>query len=160
MPEIQGDIGEIAKFKCREAAKVVEGPVITEDTALCLEALGGLPGPYIKWFVRDVGLEGIVKMLEGFSSEKRGAEAICTFAYTSGPEAEPILFQGRISGQIVPPRGPRQFGWDPIFQPVHPSGQTFAEMPASVKNSISHRTRALQGLRGYFEMAEDADQQQ
>lgn len=159
MPEIQGSIEEIAKFKCKEAAKVVEGPVITEDTALCLEALGGLPGPYIKWFVKDVGLEGIVRMLEGFPSEKRGAEAICTFAYASGPKDEPILFQGRISGQIVPPRGPRQFGWDPIFQPVHSSGQTFAEMSASVKNGISHRTRALQKLREHFEVVGEADRQ-
>lgn len=156
MPEIQGSIEDIAKFKCREAARAVGGPVITEDTALCMEALGGLPGPYIKWFVQDVGLAGITQMLAGFPANKRGAEAVCTFAYAPGPGAEPVLFQGRITGQIVSPRGPHHFGWDPIFQPEHPSGQTFAEMPASVKNGISHRMRALQKLQRHFKVQETA----
>ncbi|KAA8643165.1 hypothetical protein EYZ11_008981 [Aspergillus tanneri] len=47
VPEIQGTIEDIAKEKCRQAAKVVGGPVLTEDTALEFHALGGLPGPYM-----------------------------------------------------------------------------------------------------------------
>jgi len=68
------------------------GPAITEDTALCFDALGGLPGPYIKWFLQGVGLEGLNRMLEGFP--EKSAKAICTFAYCEGPDSEPILFQG------------------------------------------------------------------
>lgn len=45
--EIQGTIEEIAIDKCRRAAEIIGGPVLTEDTALEFRALGGLPGPYM-----------------------------------------------------------------------------------------------------------------
>lgn len=83
---------EIARAKCREAARLVGGPVIVEDTALCFDSLGGLPGPYIKWFLAAVGLDGLVAMLAGFPSNT--AKAVCTFAYSPAPDADPLLFQG------------------------------------------------------------------
>lgn len=61
----------------------LKGPCITEDTALCFEALGGLPGPYIKYFLEKLGHKGINDMLVGFESKK--AWALCTFAYCAGP---------------------------------------------------------------------------
>lgn len=49
LPELQGsDPLEIAKDKCMRAAEIIRAPVITEDTSLCFNALGGLPGAYIK----------------------------------------------------------------------------------------------------------------
>lgn len=63
---------------------------------------------------------------------------------------EPELFQGVCPGSIVSPRGETNFGWDPCFQPDHPSNHTFAEMDQSVKNSISHRSRALMKLTEYL----------
>jgi inosine triphosphate pyrophosphatase len=92
VPEVQGSIEEVAKWKCREAARLSNGPVITEDTALCFDALNSLPGPYIKWFLESVGLEGLNDMLVGF--ESKTAKAVCTMAYCAGPDTEPILFQG------------------------------------------------------------------
>lgn len=44
-----GEIDEISIEKCKEAARHVKGPVVTEDTSLCFNALNGLPGAYIKW---------------------------------------------------------------------------------------------------------------
>lgn len=95
--------------------------------------MNGLPGPYIKWFLAQLGHEGlpnsiqlhrlnptelewsgINNMLAGFSS--KAAWALCTFAYSSGPGAEVILFEGRTDGRIVPARGDAKFGWDPIFE--------------------------------------------
>ena len=55
LPELQGDPLEIAKEKCRLAAEKIGGAVITEDTSLCFNALHGLPGPYIKWFLDSCG---------------------------------------------------------------------------------------------------------
>jgi inosine triphosphate pyrophosphatase len=149
VPEVQGTIEEVARWKCREAADIVKGPVITEDTALCFDALGNLPGPYIKWFLEGIGLDGLNTMLVGFKTKT--AKAICTMAYSAGPNTEPILFQGITTGRIVEARGPKNFGWDPIFQPDHPSEMTFAEMSAEVKNSISHRYKALNKLRQHFQ---------
>ncbi|OOF92272.1 hypothetical protein ASPCADRAFT_210703 [Aspergillus carbonarius ITEM 5010] len=108
LPEIQGTIEDIAREKCRRAAEVVGGPVLTEDTALEFHALKGLPGPYIKSFLDALSHEGLNKLLDSFDT--RAAEAVCTFAFSSGPGSDPILFQGRTEGTIVRPRGPANFG--------------------------------------------------
>ncbi|KAJ3747709.1 Ham1-like protein [Lentinula detonsa] len=147
--EIQGSTQEVAKAKCRRAAELLDGPCITEDTALCFEALDGLPGPYIKYFLEKLGHDGINKMLVGFESKK--AWALCTFAYCAGPGSEPILFEGRTDGTIVPARGIAKFGWDPIFEPIDTDKLTYAEMPPEQKNRISHRYKALEKLRVYIQ---------
>ncbi|KAH9062269.1 Ham1-like protein [Lactarius vividus] len=154
LPEIQGTTQEIALEKCRRAAEVsvwvlqIGGPVITEDTALCFAAMNGLPGPYIKFFLRELGHEGLNHMLDGFPT--RAAWALCTFAYSAGPGTEPVLFEGHTDGRIVPARGPPKFGWDPVFE-AEDTGLTYAEMEATQKNAISHRGRALQKLRAYLQ---------
>lgn len=123
-----------------------ERTVDAQDTALGFEALGGLPGPYIKYFMKSVGHEGellqlptpenernliplppssytgLNNMLAGFPSKR--ATAICTFAYSAGPGTEPIIFEGRTEGKIVPARGPSNFGWDPVFEPEEGNGLT------------------------------------
>lgn len=86
-------------------------------------------------------------MLEGF--EDKSATAVCTFAYVPSATDEVVLFQGKTEGQIVLPRGPRDFGWDPCFQP-NGFDKTYAELSKDVKNSISHRYKALDLFRGYF----------
>ncbi|EEQ90214.2 hypothetical protein RJZ56_005507 [Blastomyces dermatitidis] len=145
VPEIQGSIEEIAKEKCRRAAEVIQGPALTEDTALEFNALKGLPGPYIKWFLEALGHEGLNKLLDPYAD--KSIVAVCTFAFCSGPGAEPILFQGKTEGRIVPARGPANFGWDPIFEY---EGKTFAEMDKDEKNLISHRYKALAKLKQWL----------
>ncbi|XP_027479246.1 inosine triphosphate pyrophosphatase isoform X1 [Zalophus californianus] len=148
LPEYQGEPDEISIQKCREAARQVQGPVLVEDTCLCFNALGGLPGPYIKWFLEKLKPEGLYQLLAGF--EDKSACALCTFALSTGDPSEPVrLFRGRTLGQIVAPRGCRDFGWDPCFQPDGYE-QTYAEMPKAEKNTISHRFRALLELQKYF----------
>ena len=58
---MQGEPEEVAREKCLLAVKEVAGPTITEDTCLCYNALGGLPGVYIKWFLQ-VGAPGCVRV--------------------------------------------------------------------------------------------------
>ncbi|PFH44864.1 hypothetical protein AMATHDRAFT_184883 [Amanita thiersii Skay4041] len=147
IPEIQGTTQEIAIAKCRAAADLLNGPCITEDTALGYHALHGLPGPYIKPFMLALGHEGLNALLAGFDS--KSATAICTFAYSPGPGATPIVFEGRTEGQIVPARGPKVFGWDAVFEPLD-TGLTYAEMPKDQKNKLSHRYKALAKLKEYL----------
>ena len=148
LPEYQGEPLEIAAQKCRAAYAIVQVPVIVEDTSLCFNALGGLPGPYIKWFLEKLGASGLHQLLAGF--EDKSAYAQCVFAYFDGSTmTEPKTFDGRCPGRIVPFRGPSKFGWNPIFEPEGFS-QTFAEMSDEVKNSISHRSRAFAQLKVYF----------
>ncbi|KZT06483.1 Maf/Ham1 [Laetiporus sulphureus 93-53] len=142
-----GTTREVATAKCRRAAELLGGPCITEDTALCFEALNGLPGPYIKYFLKELGHDGLNKLLVGFPTT--AAWALCTFAYSAGPGSEPILFEGRTDGHVVTARGDGKFGWDPIFEP-NGTGQTYAEMTPEKKNSLSHRYRALSKLQEYL----------
>ncbi|KAL4796612.1 Maf/Ham1 [Aspergillus venezuelensis] len=142
LPEIQGTVEEITLAKCRAAAEEIGGPVLVEDSGLEMHALGGLPGPYVKAFVDAVGNPGLWKMIEPF--DDKTAEAVCTFGYSAGPESEPVLFQGRLLGQIVPARGISAFGWEPIFEV---DGETLAEMDMDKKNGLSHRFKALLKFR-------------
>ncbi|KAJ2776148.1 acetyl-coenzyme A synthetase 2 [Coemansia javaensis] len=148
LEEIQGTAHEVAAAKCRLAASVVGGPVITEDVGLGFNAMGGLPGVYIKWFLKELRPEGLYRMLSGFD-DKTGFAA-CTLAYCEGPGHEPVLFEGIHHGTIVAPRGPPVFGWNPIFQP-HDSTQTYAEMPADAKDTCSHRFLAVQKFKAFLE---------
>ncbi|CAF1510557.1 unnamed protein product [Adineta steineri] len=153
LPEYQGESEDICKEKAKIAAQRVNGPVLVEDTSLCFNALHGLPGPYIKWFLDKLGHDGLNKLLTAY--EDKTAYAQCVFAFCAGPSNEPITFTGRCPGRIVPARGPNTFGWDPIFQPDNEQGQpgdkTFAEMDKTIKNHISHRSQSLKLVKDYFE---------
>uniref|UniRef100_A0AAQ4S0F7 XTP/dITP diphosphatase n=1 Tax=Gasterosteus aculeatus aculeatus TaxID=481459 RepID=A0AAQ4S0F7_GASAC len=93
LPEYQGEPDEISIQKCKEAARQVDGPVVVEDTCLCFRALGGLPGPYIKWFLDKLQPEGLYKLLAGF--EDKSAWALCTFAFCAGRDEPVQLFRGK-----------------------------------------------------------------
>lgn len=98
-------------------------------------------------------------MLDGFRTPTSGgvegdsASAICTFAYMSGRglDTEVVILQGITRGRIVKPRGKSGFGWDPCFAPTEGAGQTYAEMSAETKNSISHRSKAVAKLRQFLD---------
>ena len=148
LPELQGaDPVEVSIEKCRLAAAQVQGPVLVEDTSLCFNALGGLPGIYIKWFLDKLGHEGLNNLLAAYTD--KSAYAQCIFSLSLGPSHTPVAFVGQTPGKIVPARGPLDFGWDPVFQPDGYS-DTYAELPKEVKNSISHRFRSLQKVQEYL----------
>lgn len=163
MPELQGEsLEEIAREKGRlawEQLKHVSGceGVLIEDTALGFDALGGLPGAYIKWFLGAAGRESLCRMLDGFGPEGRGAAATCTLVLFKA-DGECRVFAGVTRGRIAKhPQGPvDSFGWDPIFIPDdgNAEGKSYAQMTTEEKNAISHRSRALQQLREYLQVLE------
>ncbi|PKS05217.1 hypothetical protein jhhlp_008588 [Lomentospora prolificans] len=149
--EIQGSIEEIAIAKCRKAADLLNGPVLVEDTALCFGALNGLPGPYManipnkrgsKWFLRDLGNEGLSKLLAGFPD--KSAEAVCTFAYSPGPGHNPRLFQGRTIVNTKLGHHSTATGTAGVWP------GRYAEMTSAEKNKMSHRALALRQLQQWI----------
>jgi non-canonical purine NTP pyrophosphatase (RdgB/HAM1 family) len=114
----------IAKQKAIQAYKILKRPVLIEDTCVVFNALGKLPGPFIKWFLQELGAGGCCKLLDNFTD--RSAEARVTFALYNGKDMQ--IIEGRLSGQISSePRGARGFGWDFIFIPEG-STKTYGEM--------------------------------
>jgi inosine triphosphate pyrophosphatase len=101
LEEMQGTPEAIALKKVKLASQTIKGPAMTEDVSLCFNALGGMPGPYIKDFLDKVGREGLHKMLVGF--EDKSAYAQCIFAFCEAPDATPIVFVGKCKGTIVAP---------------------------------------------------------
>ena len=178
LPELQGEPIEIASEKCKLAATQVGGAVMVEDTSLCFNALGGLPGcahrealspfalatdePAAERVRADFARAGrpYIKWFldktghEGLNNllaayDDKSAYAQCIFAFCGGPGEEVQTFTGQTSGTIVPARGPTDFGWDPVFQPDGFT-TTYAEMDKAEKNKISHRYRSLALLQDFF----------
>jgi inosine triphosphate pyrophosphatase len=145
--EIQGDIETIIEYKTKEAYKKVKKPCFCEDTSLCFDAWGGLPGPYIKDFLIKLSPEGLHQALLNFENKK--AKAICSIGYMDKNLKCPIIFQGTISGIITEKKGASGFEWDKIFIPDGYE-KTFAELGMEIKNKISHRKTALMKLGEYL----------
>jgi len=143
LPEIQSlDIREILRAKAATAFDRLERPLVVDETALDLAALNGFPGVLIKWMLESVGAEGIARTAQSLGDTR--ATARCALLYfTSDRE---VYSEGVTDGQLVlPARGDRGFGWDPIFQPDD-HDLTYAEISGAAKDRISHRGKAWRSL--------------
>ncbi len=150
--EIQSlDIREIGQFKTQMAlnhTRLIESydAVLTDDTALSCDAMNGLPGPLIKWFLDRLGQEGIVELING---KQNTASVSCLISLGIIKSQEIIQFEGIVRGKLVQPKGSYGFGWDPVFMPDG-SALTYGEMGADEKNKISHRALAIRKLRDWL----------
>lgn len=113
LDELQStDLHVIVAHKLKQAFDVCGAPVLVEDVSLSFNALGDLPGPYIKWFVEHAGAEACCRMLDGFSD--RSAVIRCTFGYFDGERME--FFDSELKGTIANhPAGENGFGFDTFF---------------------------------------------
>jgi inosine triphosphate pyrophosphatase len=147
LPEIQGlDPHAIMKAKLAEAFRHHQGPFIVDDVSLYMECLNGLPGPLIKWFMKSIGLEGIVVLAEKLGNIRAEVSTILAYAQSAD---DIIFFEGRAKGTLVRPRGQGGFGWDVIFQPDG-SDKTYAEMKEKNPGPNAMRTEALTKLKNFL----------
>ncbi len=114
LDEIQSlDLKVIVEHKVRQAYEKIKTPVIVEDVSLEFEALNGLPGPFIKFFIENMAFETICSMINGKS---RKAKAKCVFGYFDGETLK--LIEGGMGGEIAEiPAGENGYGWDRLFVP-------------------------------------------
>ncbi|XBW35793.1 hypothetical protein QEN19_001366 [Hanseniaspora menglaensis] len=154
LEEIQeSSLEQIATKKVKEAVSLLPSgtPVFVEDTALGFDALNGLPGAYIKWFLKKMSLDELIKILDGF--ESKTGKATTTIAY-SDANGKIHIFQGITHGNIVSKRGSEEFGWDAIFEPLVSEGnlgiETYSEMSKDLKNEISHRGKAFRAFKDFL----------
>lgn len=148
LPEIQElDARKIIQKKLQSASESYAGRFIVEDTSLYLNALNGLPGPLIKWFLESIGNSGLYGIADKL--ENTICEARTIIGYTDGNETFKY-FEGSVEGKVVSPKGREGFGWDPIFKPKG-SARTYAEIDAADKSQISPRGFAIQKLMQYLD---------
>ncbi len=141
-----------ALLKARHAARLSGLPAIADDSGLEVDALDGRPGLHTARYAGPGADEGanndkMLAELAGVSPEKRGARYRCAMAFVrSAEDPAPILAEASWEGFIgLGRRGTGGFGYDPLFI-VAGDTRTAAEMPAAVKNRVSHRGQALIAL--------------
>lgn len=142
---------ENAYKKASEIFDVLNGEmVISDDSGLVVDSLGGAPGVFSARYAGEHGNdeknnEKLLRMLRGKDGEERTAKFVCAMVLIVDKNTV-IKVQGDIEGVISNEyKGNTGFGYDPIFV-VPDYNKTFAELGAEVKNVISHRAVALRKL--------------
>jgi len=158
------DVPDVAEdgdtFEANAAAKArgfaAETGLLTvaDDSGLEIDALGGAPGVYSARFAGEPPDDEannalVLERLAGVPDDKRTARFRCVIALAS-PEGLIFTTEGRVEGRIArEERGDYGFGYDPLFIPVGYE-RTFGELGREIKDSISHRARALAAFREKF----------
>jgi len=143
---------ENAILKARNAAQHTGLPALADDSGLEVDALNGAPGIYSARYAGPKAsdaenLEKLLGMLKDLPEQKRGARFQCVLVYLRHAlDPTPLICQGTWEGRILTaPRGSNGFGYDPVFfVPTHAASA--AELPAEIKNALSHRGQALRQL--------------
>jgi XTP/dITP diphosphohydrolase len=152
---------ENAAIKAHAAARAAELPALADDSGLAVHALDGAPGIFsARWagkpadFTAAMGRVARELDRRGIPPVDRRAHFVSALVL-AWPDGHEELFEGRVHGRLVTPRGTQGFGYDPLFLP---DGHelTFGEMPSDAKHGIdwaaaepaplSHRARAFLDL--------------
>lgn len=141
LPEIQGTAEEIIIEKAKTAFKILNKPCFVEDVSFGFEAWKGLPGPYIKDFIKIVGLKNIPGLVDGKS---KVTESISLVGLALS-EDDIRIVKGVVKGKVVSYGGKEGFTFDKIFVA---DGETrrYSEMSSEEKNKISHRALSFKKL--------------
>lgn len=149
LPEIQSlDLKEIIDAKLHEAYSICKQPVMVEDVSAELEALNGLPGPFIKFFEQRLGRTALYDLLVGY--ENKRAKITATIGFHDGQDIH--YFEGTLLGTVVSGRGENGWGFDHVFMPDGYT-RTTGEMTHEEKNQMSHRYLALREFAGFLDEA-------
>jgi XTP/dITP diphosphohydrolase len=139
-----------AMLKARAVCEFTGLPAVGDDSGLCVDALNGMPGILsARWSGThgndQANLELLLAQISQVPTDRRAASFICAAAYVH-PDGTEFVVEGQMSGTLIDaPVGTNGFGYDPIFVP---QGHqiTSAQMSAELKDSISHRGKALAAL--------------
>ena len=147
---------ENAFIKARAVAKLVKqkgitAAVVADDSGLVVDALGGEPGIYSARYLGEdtpykIKNAKIIERLEGVEDEKRTARFVYAMAVVF-PDGSEDCYEATYEGRIgYEEKGPNGFGYDPIFY-LPDRGVYSAELDPDEKNRISHRGKALEGIK-------------
>ena len=158
--EIQSlDLEEIANTALAVILQNTTKPIFVEDSGLFIHELNGFPGPYSSYVFETLGVEGILKLMDGAKSRKGEFRSSVAFGANGKWLA---TFSSATEGTIqLGPRGSNGFGFDPIFVPMWTS-KSFSEMELKEKTVYSHRAKAISKMALWYlnESKKNADLKQ
>ena len=144
---------ENALIKARHASLQTGLPALADDSGICVDALNGAPGLYSARYAGEHGhadrnIDKLLDALKDVAGEQRGAHFYCVLVLLRhAHDPQPLIVEGEWRGRILHERrGSGGHGYDPVFFDPQ-RGQSAAEMPLADKNRISHRGKALAGLK-------------
>ncbi|MFG3441762.1 RdgB/HAM1 family non-canonical purine NTP pyrophosphatase [Nonomuraea sp. NPDC047897] len=141
---------ENALIKAHAVAQSSGLPAVADDSGLCVDVLGGMPGVFsARWSGRHgddrANLDLLLAQVSDVPAERLTAGFACVAALAL-PSGEARAVDGVLRGSLVTtPRGTGGFGYDPIFVPEGET-RTTAELSPEEKDAISHRGRAFRAL--------------
>ena len=141
---------ENALLKAREICAFTGMPAIADDSGLCVDALGGMPGIFSARWAGTHGndlanLQLLLAQISHVAPDRRTASFRCAAAIVMPSGAEEVV-EGIMAGRLIDtPRGTNGFGYDPIFI-AEGYSITTAEMDSASKDAISHRGLAIAAL--------------
>src|SRR3989344_7937997 len=146
-PELRSDNPEeIAKTSAEMLANKLKKPVVVEDSGLFIKALNDFPGTCSAYIHKRIGLQGIIKLMEGIKNREctyKSAVAYCEHG------KKPISFLGEEKGNVAEEiRGDYGFGHDPIFIP-RGNNKTYGEIK-NCEEVKQFRRRAVLKVREYL----------
>ena len=142
---------ENAKIKARAVAAHTDAIVLADDSGLEIDYLNKEPGIYSARYMGEdtsyhIKNSSLIERLNGVPDEKRTARFVCAVA-AAFPDGRVKTVRGTMEGRIgYEEKGENGFGYDPIFY-LPEYGCTSAELSMEEKNKISHRGKALRGIR-------------
>lgn len=142
---------ENSLIKAREAAKLTGMVALADDSGLCVESLGGMPGIYSARYADTpkARIEKLLVAVEPF--ENRRAKFVCAMTLVDGSGEVLFADRGECFGSIAHKEaGSGGFGYDPVFLVDGKCGLTMAELSESEKNEVSHRGLALRKVLDYL----------
>ncbi len=145
-PEETGsNFEENAYIKAKEAAKIMNNYALADDTGLCVDALDGAPGLYSARYAEtaEKRIQRLLNELKDIPEDKRTANFTCVMVLVDRNGNMIHKETGIAKGLIIETKqGANGFGYDPVFfMPEY--NQTMADMSSELKNTISHRAKAL-----------------
>ena len=156
IPETGKSFKENAIIKAREVYQITGLTTIGDDSGIIVDALDGEPGIYSARYSGENATDEdnnskLLKKLDDVGKGNRSAKFVCVIALIASEEPEKVhTFSGTWNGEILTKaKGSEGFGYDPLF--FDPKlGKTSAELSAKNKNKVSHRAKALRGLKRHF----------
>ncbi len=146
---------ENATLKAVQISEHINGIILSDDSGLEVDALDGRPGVYSSSFGGEEGNHAknnarLMLEMQNVPASKRSARFRCVMVVAKNGQVL-AHFDGSVEGRVIDKlRGEKGFGYDPLFIPEGYDA-TFAELGDDVKNTLSHRSRALAKVVAWLE---------
>lgn len=150
--EIQADTAlEVAHAKASEAYDQLQHPLVVDDSEMCIEALGGFPGPYQKYMTEKLGPEGFVRLMQGYDNRRAYFISNLIFVDDNGDHHafSDDPYRGSIADTVDTTERPN--AWGPLWKVFIPEGltKTVSRLTAEEKHAYDDGRTAVDAYKKF-----------